>query len=324
MPRRLRRTSAASLVTALLVPLLAACGTSSSADTASSGKGGLDAVSIKGGFGNKIGATWHHKLAKPRTATATTLVKGDGAKIVSGDSVTTYLWIGNGTTKKVAYSDYTNGSPESIPNTSQLNAVFTKLFANATYGSRVAVVTTAKDLLGSSAGNSQLGIGGNDNLVVVADFVEKTATSPTPSDAKAHSAPRSKLPTVVLGKGKPAGLSWKGIRQPTRTTPVQRVVLKKGAGAVVKSTDTVTVNYLGETYKATRPFDESYSKKPFTQALSGLIPGWKIGLAGVRVGSRVLLQIPPSYGYGAQGSGSAIPGNATLWFVIDVVKATSS
>jgi peptidylprolyl isomerase len=38
----------------------------------------------------------------------------------------------------------------------------------------------------------------------------------------------------------------------------------------------------------------------------------------VKVGSRVLLQIPPAYGYGPQGSG-AIPGNATLWFVIDVL-----
>jgi peptidylprolyl isomerase len=40
----------------------------------------------------------------------------------------------------------------------------------------------------------------------------------------------------------------------------------------------------------------------------------------VKVGSRVLLQIPPAYGYGADGSGSTIPGNATLWFVIDVLK----
>ena len=56
-----------------------------------------------------------------------------------------------------------------------------------------------------------------------------------------------------------------------------------------------------------------------TSALSGLIQGWSIGLTGVKVGSRVLLQIPPAFGYGAQGSGRRSPGNATLWFVIDVV-----
>ena len=87
----------------------------------------------------------------------------------------------------------------------------------------------------------------------------------------------------------------------------------------MKASDTVKVNYLGATYDADSPFDESYSGSPLTSALSGLVPGWGIGLTGVKVGSRVLLQIPPAYGYGAQGSG-AIPGNATLWFVIDVLS----
>ncbi len=123
----------------------------------------------------------------------------------------------------------------------------------------MAAVTTAKDLLGSSAGNSQLGIGSDDNLVVVADLVKKAPTSPAPSDSKAHDVPAGKLPKVVAKKGNPTGLSWNGIAKPSSTTPVQRTVLEKGNGAVVKSTDTVTVNYLGETYKATKPFDESYS-----------------------------------------------------------------
>ena len=88
----------------------------------------------------------------------------------------------------------------------------------------------------------------------------------------------------------------------------------------MKASDTVTVNYLGATYQAKSPFDESFSGEPLTSALSGLIQGWSIGLTGVKVGSRVLLQIPPAFGYGAQGSGESIPGNATLWFLIDVVS----
>lgn len=327
VPRRLRRPAAASLSAALLVPVLAACGSGSgggsSSDAGSSTSGGLDAVSITGDVGKKIDATWHDKLEKPASTTVTTLVKGSGPKIASGDSVSTYLWIGDGTTQKVAYSDYTNGAPESVPNDGRLNGVFAKLIGDATYGSRVAAVTTASELFGSPSGASQLGIGGNDNLVVVADFVKKTPTSPTPSDSKAHDVSASKLPKVVSTKGMPSGLDWKGIAKPALTTPIQRVVLKAGKGAVVKPTDTVTVNYLGETYNATKPFDESYSKKPMTQSLGGLIPGWKIGLAGVKVGSRVLLQIPPAYAYGAQGGGSTIPPNATLWFVVDVLKTAS-
>jgi len=318
--RRLRRPAAALIPVLLLVPALAACGSSDKKDSSASGSGGLKAVSFTGGVGKSLRATWHQKVAEPKSTTVTTIVQGDGAKIASGDTVSAYLWIGNGSTKKEAYSDYANGAPESIPNNGRLGEVLGKLFEGATYGSRVAAVTTPSDLLGSSSGSQQLGIGPNDNLVVVADLVKKAAVSPTPSDDKAHDAPASKLPKVVEKSGKPTALDFSGISKPALDTPVQRVVLKKGNGAAVKASDTVTVNYLGATYQAKSPFDESYSKSPMTQPLGGLIPGWKIGLTGVKVGSRVLLQIPPAYGYGAQGSGSTIPGNATLWFLIDVVQ----
>jgi peptidylprolyl isomerase len=319
--RRLRHPAAALTAVLLLVPVLGACGSSDSKkDAPAASDASLKAVSITGDVGKSIKATWHQKLAQPKATTATTLVKGSGDKIASGDTVSTFLWIGDGTTKKKAYSDFDNGAPESIPNNGQLNEVFSKLLQDATYGSRVAVVTTAADLLGSTTGNAQLGIGAKDNLVVVADLIKKAPVSPTPSDSKAHDAPSSALPKVVLKKGKPAGLDWTGVAKPSLATPVQRVILKKGKGATVKATDTVTVDYLGETYKAKSPFDANYTGQTMTQPLSGLIPGWKIGLAGVKVGSRVLLQIPPAYGYGAEGSGSTIPGNATLWFVIDVTK----
>jgi peptidylprolyl isomerase len=320
---RLRRPASALIPLLLLVPL-AACGSSDSKKDSSAGSTKLTAVSFSGDVGKSITAKWHKKLAQPKSTTVHTLVKGKGDKIASGDSVSTYLWIGDGTTKKVAFSDYTNGASEAIPNNGRLSGVFDKLFKDATYGSRVVAVTNATELLGSSSGASQLGIGANDSLVVVADMVEKAAVSPTPSDSKVHDVPSGKLPKVVLKKGKPSGLSWKGVAKPSLTTPVQRTFLKKGKGAVVKATDTVTFNYLGETYKATSPFDESYTKTATSQPLANLIQGWRIGMTGVKVGSRILLQIPPLYGYGAQGSGSTIPGNSTLWFVIDVIKTKSS
>ena len=327
MLRRLRRPTAA-LGAILLVPALAACGGSSGkdsaskADTSSAASTGaeLSEVTFTGDVGKSLTAKWHSTVDTPDSTKVTTLVKGDGSKIAAGDTVSTYLWVGDGTTKKEAYSDYTQGSPESIPNNDQLSGVFTKLLSGATYGSRVAAVTTATELFGSSSGSSQLGIGANDSLVLVADLVEKAAVSPTPADDSAHDASPSSLPSVVEKNGNPAGLDFSGISEPPLETPVQRVVLKQGTGPAVKSSDTVTVNYLGETYQAKAPFDESYTKKPLTSALSSLIPGWSIGLSGVKVGSRVLLQIPPAYGYGADGSGSTIPGNATLWFVIDVLK----
>jgi peptidylprolyl isomerase len=326
--RRLRRPAAA-LGAALLLPALVSCGNSSSKDDDAESKPKasasatetpeLTAVTFEGEVGKSLTSTWHSEVEAPESTTVTTLVTGSGPKLADGDTVSAYLYLGNGTSQKDAYSDYTNGSPESIPINDQLGEVFTTLLADATYGSRVVAVTTASELFGPS-GNPNLGIEADDSLVVLADLVEKAAESPTPTDDAVHDASPDTQPQVVLKDGTPTGLDWTGIAEPELTTPVQRVVLKEGTGPAVKASDTVTVNYLGETYQATTPFDESYTKTPLTSALSGLIPGWSIGLTGVKVGSRVLLQIPPAYGYGAEGSGSSIPGNATLWFVIDVLK----
>jgi len=55
-----------------------------------------------------------------------------------------------------------------------------------------------------------------------------------------------------------------------------------------------------------------------------VIPGWNDGLPGVTVGSRVMLVIPPAYGYGKAGNSQAgIKGTDTLVFVIDILDAES-
>jgi peptidylprolyl isomerase len=318
----------AALCASLLLPALAACGTESSGaagnDTKSeassaAGTGQLDEVSFTGDVGKSLKATWSSKIATPTSTTVTTLVKGAGDDVADGDTVNAFLYVGNGSTQKDLYSDYDNGSPEAIPNSDQAGDVFRQLFADATYGSRVVAVTNATELFGQNVEGNQLGIGADDTVVLVADLVEKQEQSPTPTDDKAHDASPETQPTVVEKDGKPTGLDFSNVEEPELDTPVQRVILKDGTGAAVKASDTVKIDYLGATYDAKQPFDESYSTQPLTSALSGLIQGWTIGLTGVKVGSRVLIQIPPAYGYGAQGSG-AIPGNATLWFVIDVLS----
>ena len=340
MLRRLRRPAAALSAVLLLATALAACGgdsgkgddsdskpASSSATSADAdaeaeagGTGELDEVSFSGEVGESLSATWNSAVEAPESTTVTTLVEGTGDAVADGDTVSTYLYLGNGSTQEDLFSDYDNGAPESIPNNGQIGEVFSQLFASSTYGSRVVAVTTPAALFGASADDNQFGVDADDALVVVADLVEKEATAPTPTDDQAHDASPGAQPSVVEKGGKPTGLDFSGIEEPALDTPVQRVVLEVGTGAAVKESDTVTVNYLGATYQAKEPFDESFSGEPLTSSLGGLIPGWSIGLAGVKVGSRVLLQIPPAFGYGAQGSGESIPGNATLWFLIDVVS----
>ena len=338
MLRRSRRPVAV-LCAALLVPALVSCGgdsddkaddkTSSSSSSSGSGDSGveegeLEEVSFSGEVGESITADWKSAVETPDEVTTTTLVKGDGDEVAEGDTVSVYLWVADGAKQKQVFSDYDNGAPEAIPNQpDQLDEVFRSLFEDQTYGSRVVAVTKASVVLGEE--ENQLGVDPNDALVIVADLVEKQEESPEPTSDKPEDVEPDTQPSIVEKDGKPTGLDFEGIDEPELDAPVQRVILKEGDGAELQGTDTITVNYLGSVYDAEAPFDESYSKgQPLVSPLSGLIKGWAIGLSGVKVGSRVLLQIPPAYGYGAQGSGSGIPGNATLWFVIDVVKAEGS
>jgi peptidylprolyl isomerase len=99
-----------------------------------------------------------------------------------------------------------------------------------------------------------------------------------------------------------------------------RHVVKEGDGETVTSDMTVEADYLGMVYKGKKPFDESFSAEPAEFALNQVVPGWTYGLSGVKVGSRVLLAIPPRLGYGEQEQ-EDIPANSTLYFVVDIVSA---
>lgn len=105
-------------------------------------------------------------------------------------------------------------------------------------------------------------------------------------------------------------------------------VLTEGDGATVEAGQTINVNYLGQTYDGTdpdnEPFDGNYGSDPigFPIGAGAVIPGWDQALVGKTVGSRVLMSIPSELGYGAQGYPPAIPGGATLYFVVDIVSAS--
>ncbi len=115
------------------------------------------------------------------------------------------------------------------------------------------------------------------------------------------------------------------VELPSGPAPTQLVVkdLKTGNGAEAKSGDQVSVQYIGVLYDNGSKFDSSYDHgQPFSFKLGGgqVIPGWDQGVAGMKVGGRRELIIPPGLAYGAQGQPPTIPANATLVFVIDLVS----
>lgn len=96
----------------------------------------------------------------------------------------------------------------------------------------------------------------------------------------------------------------------------------KGTGAEATLGDRVTVNYVGVLYDSGKEFDASWRHHqpfPFTLGQGQVIPGWEEGVKGMRVGGRRELIIPPALGYGSRGAGGAIPPNAPLVFVVDLL-----
>ncbi|HEX9720760.1 MAG TPA: FKBP-type peptidyl-prolyl cis-trans isomerase [Ramlibacter sp.] len=100
-----------------------------------------------------------------------------------------------------------------------------------------------------------------------------------------------------------------------------------GAGAEAKPGQHVHVHYTGWLFNDGRQgskFDSSVDRnEPFAFTLgSGMvIKGWDEGVAGMKVGGKRTLVIPPQLGYGARGAGGAIPPNATLKFDVELLDA---
>lgn len=97
-------------------------------------------------------------------------------------------------------------------------------------------------------------------------------------------------------------------------------VLTEGTGAVVSAQDLVNANYEGVSWSTKQVFDSSFERgEPAEFYLESVIKGWTQGLAGKKVGSRVLLTIPGDLGYGAAGKDPDIKSNETLVFVVDII-----
>ena len=110
----------------------------------------------------------------------------------------------------------------------------------------------------------------------------------------------------------------------TSTAPFSATDLVVGTGAQAAAGSRVTVNYSGFLYDTSKPegkgnaFDSSASFA-FTLGAGQVIKGWDQGIAGMRVGGRRRLIIPPELAYGSQGSGP-IPPNATILFDVGLIS----
>src|SRR4051794_33769210 len=95
-----------------------------------------------------------------------------------------------------------------------------------------------------------------------------------------------------------------------------------GDGAEAVPGRSVEVHYVGHAWSNGQQFDASWDRSDtfsFRLGAGQVIGGWDQGVAGMKVGGRRRLTIPPDLGYGARGAGGAIGPNETLVFVVDLL-----
>lgn len=327
MNRALRRTApiALALSSALLLAGCSGSGetpaeTTDAAATAApcfEAKSGSvsDAVEVAGDFGATPTATFSAPLEAKELETSV-VIEGDGDEAKSGTSANVMVTMFSGTSGEQLVSQEV---PLAIGDTTLLDA-FRSAIDCQPYGTRTVTVAPASALYGDT-GNEALGVAAGDTVVIVADVVEEYV-EPTPEP----------LPTPAEWTENVPEVTFNGDKTPTVVFPqtdasgdLQLKVLKQGDGETVEDGDQVTVQYAGFTWDDGQLFDDSYSRgEPATFSTSGVIQGFGAALVGQKVGTQLIVTIPPALGYGAEPSESNELAGRTLVFVVEITDTQHS
>lgn len=312
----MRRIVAAGLAALAACAVVAGCGSSSPSTP-------NGAVTVDGSFGKSPKVTIPAEKASTNLVFSTA-IKGSGAELKAADSpladVALYKWSGSKHT--LLYSTFPTG-PQIIPAQLGLPGLTTAL-KNAHLGSRILAVLPPKYGYGTS-GQSQLGVKGTDTLVWVIDLMQQYSGKQSATGSPVSNGGGA-LPTVTA---KTAGQA-PSITIPKTSPPTGLSVttLIKGSGPKLTKGETVVAQYVGANWRTGSVFASSWPSTqqpegaPFGFQLGGsVLPGWTQGLTGIPIGSRVMLVIPPSLGYGPSGGNASagIQKNDTLVFVVDVL-----
>lgn len=154
-------------------------------------------------------------------------------------------------------------------------------------GTRSVAVVPASELL-TAQEMASLKMNDNEAMIVVVDIIEVVpdpTVTPWSNGVPKVSFDSAGKPTIDVATGtKPDGI---GVS-----------VIKEGSGQTVRATDTVSVHYLGVFWDGGKSFDGNFGADATDLTLTAVIPGFKAGLTGQKVGATVLLSIPAKYAYG--------------------------
>ncbi|MCD2441367.1 FKBP-type peptidyl-prolyl cis-trans isomerase [Agromyces sp. SYSU K20354] len=312
MNRALRRAAPIALASAAAL-LLAGCAGSSTPPEASEtpaaecmdvASGALsEGVTVEGEFAGSPTATF----TTPVEATAlerTIAIEGDGDDTVAGDAVNVVVTAYSGTSGEQVFSQ-----PTTIDSgNDQIFEAFRAGVDCVPLGSRT-VTVAPPELLYGDQGNESIGVAPGETLVIVMDVVEvQEPLKPsewTENVPEVEFGAEGESPTVTIPDAEPS-------------TELQMHVIEEGDGDTVQAGDSVTLQYKGISWDSGEVFDESYARgEPATFPTDGVIQGFGAALVGQKVGTKLIVTIPPEYAYGTDPAAHDL-GGQTLVFLVEI------
>lgn len=198
-----------------------------------------------------------------------------------------------------------------------------RLFAPTRRSARVAVAFAGAAVLTLTACSSSSTSGSSSPSKKPSASASAKASASASASATPAPTATADFPTVKGAYGVAPTITFP-FANPAKTLEVK--VLSEGTGAVVAKNQLLIADYVGQIWRG-KVFDSSFARKQPIGTPIGVgqvLPGWDTALVGKKLGSRILLVIPPGLGYGTTGNSAAgIKGTDTIVFVIDL-EATYS
>ncbi|MET3205827.1 MULTISPECIES: FKBP-type peptidyl-prolyl cis-trans isomerase [unclassified Arthrobacter] len=305
---------------AILIPgmlLLTACGGSPAAPEPTSQSAGdtakFDSLKLTDNGDKKAPGVEFSKPLEVTEPTIKVVTEGDGDRVKENQIANISILAVSGADGSTL-EDTFPGEPEPLELNEELKTgspVIYSAFVGSKVGSSLALA------IPGPAATAEAAAAQPTQLLLIKVLSTKDVAPSVPPLAKPEGetvSPPAGLPTVKDNDQGVPEISVDGIAAPAALVSQDLI---RGAGAVVKETDTLTVNYVGVNLVGGTKFDSSFDRgEPASFPLTGVIPGWTQGLAGKTVGSRVLLVVPKDLAYGDAGQGEA---KGDLVFVVDIL-----
>jgi peptidylprolyl isomerase len=256
-----------------------------------------DSVTIEGSYGEVSAASF--ELGQTTDELQRTVVtEGDGDKVSDGDYVEYALSAFDADTgERLGDAGYVDGEMLPAPITGESNLA--QVIGCATVGSRLSVAFP-----------------GNEQAAAQVYIIDVLGITPTAAWGE-EQPPVEGMPAVELADdGQPSVEVPEG----DAPTDLQISVLKEGDGPAVAAGDTTLLQYYGVSWNSGESFDSSWANgAPLSLNGNTYVPGFIQALEGQKVGSQVLVVIPPALAYGEGEINEADLTGQTLIFVIDIL-----